>query len=79
MQYNLITFQILSHLHYITFQILSYLLREKRLLQPKDCPDSLYDMMLRGWEFDTENRLLKIQDIVQHLKELAPLNNNPTE
>ena len=47
----------------VPFQILSYLKNEKRLPQPKNCPNSLYDTMLQCWTFDDDKRLLEIYDV----------------
>ena len=52
----------------LVFQILSYLQQEKRLGQPKSCPDWLYEMILECWAFNTQDRL-KCQDIEDRIKE----------
>jgi hypothetical protein len=46
------------------FQILSYIQRDKRLCQPKNCPDWLYEMMLKCWQLSPQERA-KSQHIVQ--------------
>ena len=50
------------------FQILSYLQRDKRLGEPKNCPDWLNEIMLSCWEHNTQDRA-KSQDIVQCIHE----------
>ena len=56
-------------------QILSYLRKEKRLSKPSNCPDWLYEMMLRCWENNTQDRA-KAQDIVQCIQNQIPRNDH---
>ena len=52
----------------LIFQILSYLRKEKRLGKPNNCPDWLYERMLRCWENSTQDRA-KAQDVVNCINE----------
>ena len=59
------------------FQILSYLQKNGRLGKPNNCPDWLYEMMLRCWENNTQDRA-KAQDIVQCFDDKVLKDENPS-